>query len=116
METTELLELCGISNIVVTRETVWAKGTLRFLGADGYVLRTKNVEFTLRNNPAEKGFSLVFKKLPRLSVGKFFGVSKFPTVIHDVMLRCDSFELSLATTRPGLYPQVLRNTDTMRLI
>ena len=116
METSDLLRLCGINDIVVSRETVWAVGVLKFMGADNYVLKAKKVEFTLRRNKTAPGFALVFKKLPHFTVGQFFGKSKFTTTIHDVVLVTESFELPLASMRPGMYPQVLRNEDELVVI
>jgi len=116
METSDLLRLCGINDIVVSRETVWAKGVLKFMGADSYVLKVIKIEFTLRRNGKAPGFALLFKKLPHTTAGKFFGGSRFDTSIHDVVLVSDSFELSLASMRPGMYPQVLRNEDKVVVI
>ncbi len=114
METKYLYRICGIRTTVTVKES-WSQGTLKFLGAENYVLGTKKVEFQLLSN--KKGVALTFKSLPKLPAEKMMGASVPTVTIVDCRICLEGvFDLSLASLSPGLYPQVLRKGDTVRII
>jgi len=113
LETKDLYRICGIRS-TVTVEELWTDGTLRFLAAENYVLGRAEVQFQLQSNPA--GIALMFRSLPTIKAEQILGNS-YPTVtVVDCILGFGDTELALSSLAKGLYPQVLRKGDSVRII
>jgi len=109
MNKVKLYHLCGLDQ-VPTKETAvrWQQGTLRFIGADSYVLGTKDVEFSFEH--VDAGFVLMFHGERLLLPAKhLLGSRKVQGMLYDVELVTPVVVMSLAKMNPSRYPVVLRN-------
>ena len=115
MNKVELHHLCGLDQVPTKKPAVkWQQGTLRFIGADNYVLGTKNVAYSFEH--VDKGFVLMFEGERLLLPAKFLlGPRQVQGTLYDVELVTPIVVMSLAKMKPDRYPVVLRNDAVVDL-
>ncbi|MBW2193183.1 MAG: hypothetical protein JRF27_05275 [Deltaproteobacteria bacterium] len=115
MDKEKLYHLCGISGAITKRKKPkWVPATLRFLGADRYVLGTKNVELAVKHK--EQGISLMFKEPVLLNASVLLGKQKVTGLLIDVEVVVGDVVLRLASMNREMYPIVLRKDEQVALI
>lgn len=112
----ELSRLCGLDKVPKPlKNVVWEPVTLKFLGAEHYVLGTKSAEICLTGKNG--GFGLIFRNAPlKVPSELFLGPRIRAGLLTDIKIcftRPDAAmpELSMAGLVPGLYPRVLREGE-----
>ncbi len=115
MDTAELYKLCGLSDIKrPERKPNWSPVELRFIGADGYVLRIEHIEAEFR--PSGEGLQLSTKDKLVYPAAKLLGTKCKVAKLYDVEVVTDLLTLSLASLMPEMYPMVLRIDDQVTLL
>jgi hypothetical protein len=114
----ELHQLCGIDRVPkLLKPEVWEEATLKFLGAERYVLGTKRVELSLRGKGG--GFGLTFRNDVSIASDSLLGPSIKSGLLVDVVIDFGTQHtmpsLSLAQLTNGMYPMVLRTGKTLRI-
>ena len=115
---TPLERLCGISNVVRPKPPLrWLPVTLKFLGAENYVLGTKHAELSLTTK--QGGFGIMFKEDVAMPDAWLLGDKAKHGLLSDVVIDFEASttlpRLSLAALCPGMYPRVLRNGGTIHV-
>jgi hypothetical protein len=115
--TQQLHRLCGIADLPKRKTpSSWQKVTLKFVGAECYVLGTKNTDLSLRSS--DGGFGLTFRNNLAIPAESLLGTKCQQALLHDVLIvfGMDGMpELSLASLMPGVYPLVLRKGELVRI-
>jgi len=118
MDTAELYRLCGLSDLEKPRTPLpqgkWIPAKLKFIGAENYVLGTKDSEVILKT--AKTGFSLMIKGPLVINANLLMGPKHVEGKLYDVEVYVESLKLSLASLRKGEYPKVLRYDETVGLL
>lgn len=115
---TQLEKLCGIANVVRPKPALrWLPVTLKFLGAENYVLGTKHAELSLTNKVG--GFGIMFKEDIAMPDAWLLGKHNAKGLLVDVAIHFEAGTtlpcLSLASLCPGRYPRVLRIGGTIHV-
>lgn len=114
MDTKKLYALCGIDQIPAPPKIPWSKAKLSFLGAERYVLGTKEVEARLMSIP--DGFQLQFKVKLGVKGEALMGKHCREVRVLDVLVEFPGTPgLYLANMHKEQYPRVLRDQDILRL-
>ncbi len=115
MDTTELYKLCGLTNLRQSQPpTKWDQAELRFIGADGYVLRTECIEAKILQNKA--GIELATRSKMVYPADKLLGTKVKVGTLYDVEVVMGVLTLSLASMMPDMYPKVLRKDQEVELL
>ncbi len=110
----EIRELCGLTNLSERKTTLkWYKARLRFIGAEGYELRSKIVEVRFIT-VGGCHISLVCKVKLEVEADWLLGKHKQGR-LYDVLVETDMLTLSIASLLPERYPVVLRTGETIEL-
>ena len=111
----ELYRLCGLTDIKRPESTrEWDKAELRYIGADGYVLRTEFIDAQFIQN--KKGIELNTKHRMMAHTNKLLGAKCKVGMLYDVIVVIGALTLSLASIMPDMYPKVLRKDQELTLI
>jgi len=111
----DILKLCNISTVPKERSPHRVKATLKFEGAEHYVLGEVNVMIDMHSS--EEGFRMKFLNPVEIEASHFLGKKIRETCIHDVKVEFEGPMpgLSMAKLHPGIYPHVLRDHETLRV-
>ena len=122
LSTKQLEKRCGIDPrklkaCSVRRPKRWLTAKLRFLGAERYVLSTKDVELSLETKRG--GFGLTFREPVYLLADHMLGNKIRSGLLIDVIIEFPVNsampELSLAQLTRGVYPRVLRAGEQVKV-
>ena len=111
-----LLKKCGVSDLTPTvSRRKWMPATLKFMGAENYVLSTKNIELSLTTKGG--GFGLDFRSHPTIPTNQLLGKKIRTGLLVDVVIvPPEPFpEMSLAALQKGMYPRVLRKDEVIHV-
>jgi len=115
MDKEKLYYLCGISGVTTKRrKPKWVPATLRFLGAQRYVLGTKHVELVVTHK--ERGISLMFRQPLVIEASALLGKQGVTGLLIDVDVVIGDVVLRLASMNREMYPIVLRKDEQVALI
>lgn len=112
----QILERCGLLDLPKPRSRQkWMPATLKFLGAEHYVLSTRDVEVSLTTKSG--GFGLFFRHPPKINAADLLGRTIKHGVLVDVEIALPEPMpvLSLAALTTGLYPRVLRTGEVIHV-
>jgi len=117
MDSKQLMEKLGLTNISAPAPEVYTvRAKLSFIGGEGYVLGTKNVELVMSSSV--EGFNLRFDSGLTMPASQLMGKSIRSTTVFDVRVEFPDMPmpgLSMAQMHPGVYPCVLRDHDTLQV-
>ena len=120
MDTAELHRLCGLDQVIIkAKKPKWVSAKLKFLGAENYVLGTKIVEVAVTHKA--RGIALLFRHPLVIEASVLLGKHHISGLLVDVDVVFgatteSAVTLRLASMNVGMYPIVLRNTETVALI
>lgn len=115
MDTTELHRLCGLTDLSrPKRKPNWTPVELRFIGADGYLLRVEHIQAEFRGKG--DGLALTTKHKLVYPAAKLMGKKCKVAKLYDVLVVTDLLTLSLASLMPEMYPMVLRIDDEVTIL